>query len=81
MDQLESRIPRRSNPEGVKDLGYLEALQSLGKEHEKTESTVHHEEGVLYRKLTLWVPCRLGDSVLANLPRLSGCWLHRTGYQ
>jgi hypothetical protein len=50
----------------VKDEEYLEALQSLGKEDEKTESTLHQEEGVLYRKLKLWVPCSLRDSVLQS---------------
>jgi hypothetical protein len=45
--------------EGAKDEEYLEALQSLGKEDEKTESTLHQEGGVLYRKLKLWVPCGL----------------------
>jgi hypothetical protein len=52
--------------EGAKDKEYLEALQSLGKEDEKTESTLHQEEGVLYRKLKLWVPCGLRDSVLQS---------------
>jgi hypothetical protein len=48
----------------VKDEEYLEALQSLGKEDQKTESTLHQEAGVLYRKLKLWVPGGLLDSVL-----------------
>jgi hypothetical protein len=38
---MEYRIPRRSKIEGTKDEEYLEALQSLGKEDEKTESTLH----------------------------------------
>jgi hypothetical protein len=50
--------------EGAKDEEYLEAIQSLGKEDEKTESTLHQEAGVLYRKLKLWVPCGLRDSLL-----------------
>jgi hypothetical protein len=45
---------------------YLEALQSLGREDQKTESTLHQEEGVQYKKLKLWVPCSLRDSVLQS---------------
>jgi hypothetical protein len=56
--------------EGTKDEQYLEALQSLGKEDDKMESSVHQDEGVLYRKLKLWVPCDLRDSLLHSEPDL-----------
>jgi hypothetical protein len=39
--------------EAVKDKEYLEALQSLGKEDEKTLHTLHQKEGVLYITLKL----------------------------
>jgi hypothetical protein len=52
--------------EGAKDEEYLKALQSLGKEDEKMESTLHYEDGVLYRKVKLWVPCGLRDGVLRS---------------
>jgi hypothetical protein len=42
------------------------ALQSLGKDDEKTETTLHQEEGVLYRKLNLWVLCSLRVRVLQS---------------
>jgi hypothetical protein len=52
--------------EGAKNEEYEEALKSPGKEDEKTESILHQEDGVLYRKLNLWVPCGLRDSVLQS---------------
>jgi hypothetical protein len=51
--------------ESAKDEEYLVALQSLGKEDNKTES-LFHQEVVLYRKLKLWGSCDLGDSVLQS---------------
>jgi hypothetical protein len=48
----------------VKDEEYLEALQSLGKEDKNKERTLYQDEGVLYRRLKLWIPCGLRDSVL-----------------
>jgi hypothetical protein len=47
-------MPRRSNKKRAKDEMYLEAVESLGKEAEKPESTYYQKEGVLYRKINLW---------------------------
>jgi hypothetical protein len=47
-DFLEEVITDRA-----KDKEYLEALQSLAKEDEKMESTLHQEEAVLDRNLKL----------------------------
>jgi hypothetical protein len=69
------RIPRRSKKEEAKDEEYLEALQSLGKEDEQTESTLHQEEGVLYRKLKLWVPC-VSETVSYKVNTLEDSWPH-----
>jgi hypothetical protein len=52
--------------EGAKDKEYLEGIQSLDRQDEKMESTLYQEEGVLYRKLKLWVPCGLRDGVLQS---------------
>jgi hypothetical protein len=52
--------------EGAKDKEYLEALQSLGKDNEKTESTLHQEEGVIYRNVNPLIPCGLRDRVLQS---------------
>jgi hypothetical protein len=49
-------FPQEVKEQAVRDEEYLEALQSLSKEDQKTESTLHQEEGVLYRKVKPWVP-------------------------
>jgi hypothetical protein len=45
-----NEFPEEVIKEEAKDKEYLEALQNLGKEEEKIESTLQQEEGVLYRK-------------------------------
>jgi hypothetical protein len=63
--------------ETAKDGEYLEALQTLGKENETIQSTVH-QEGVLYRQLKLWVACGLPECPTKRT-RLQGSWPHGTG--
>jgi hypothetical protein len=50
--------------DGAMDKDYFEASKSLRKEREKSESTLFQEEGMLYRKVYVWVPCGLQDTIL-----------------
>jgi hypothetical protein len=65
--------------EGSKDQDYVETLKSLGEGGEKKENTLHQEEGVLYHKLRLLVPCSLRKSVLEKRTPLDGSRSHGTG--
>jgi hypothetical protein len=52
--------------EALKDEDYKEAMKTLEKNEENSHDTLSQEEGVLYHRARLWVPCSIRTSVLES---------------
>jgi hypothetical protein len=52
--------------EALKDEDYKEAMKSLEKNEENSHDTLSQEEGVLYYRPRLWVPCGIRTRILES---------------
>jgi hypothetical protein len=57
----------RMRIEGEKDGEYMKALEIVKRDMETEETTIlHQEDGILFRKMTLWVPNGLRTEILES---------------
>jgi hypothetical protein len=59
MDKWSTECLEKVRSEGDKDEEYKNELNHLLENEEQEQNILHQEDGILYRKLKLWVPSRL----------------------
>jgi hypothetical protein len=64
--QWDTEFLRRVIGEGLKDQDYVKAMDSLRGGNKRADEILHEEDGILFRRLRLWIPSSLRDDVLVS---------------
>jgi hypothetical protein len=64
--QWDTEFLRRVIGKGLKDQDYVKAMDSLRGGNKRADEILHEEDGILFRRLRLWIPSSLRDDVLVS---------------